>query len=325
MNAQLPLQRPSPAIFFARTDLRGILTVVSTTALFWLTGRCTCLMFRIHKDYFATRNMVASVEKALRLLEFLAAEGARERPLAEIAEGLDLNKATCSHLLKTLVELGYAEQSGPRKGYRLGPMAYMLSRGAAYRRDLVAAAEPRMADLAREVRETVLLAVLRRGRRFTLCQIDGTQDVQVRAEPVATAHGGASPPWHTTTTVNVYETATGRLLLAHSAEDEVAAFVRANGLPGSRWPAVTDEASLASALAEIRGAGRVVNVTPTHVVGIAYPVRQDGRVVAALGLYLPEFRFGGEHKGKVLGGMEHAAAAVSSRLTAPVGSAAKEG
>jgi len=247
--------------------------------------------------------MIESLRKAFRVLELLADDQDQALSLGVIAERLDLHKATCAHVLKTLSELGYVEQLGPRQGYRLGPMAYALPRGRPYRRDLVAAAEPLMAELAREVRETVLLATLRRGRRFTLCQIDGTQDVQVRAEPMVAA--------------NVYQTATGRLLLAHARPEEVEAFVRANGLPGDAWPEVQSDADLHAALARVREAGAVVNVTPTHVVAIAHPIAQDECVVAALGLFLPEFRFTGEHKAAVLAGMERTAAAVTLRLSAP--------
>jgi len=244
--------------------------------------------------------MIQSLRKAFRVLELLADDQEQALPLGIIADTLDLHKATCAHVLKTLGELGYVEQLGPRQGYRLGPMAYALPRGRPYRRDLVAAAEPLMAELAREVRETVLLAALHRGRRFTLCQIGGTQDVQVKADPMVA--------------VNVYQTATGRLLLAHARTEEAKTFVRAAGLPGEAWPEVRSETDLRAALAAIREAGQVVNVTPTHVVALAWPVIQNGCVVAALGLFLPEFRFTGKHKAAVLAGMERTAAAITEAL-----------
>ena len=95
--------------------------------------------------------MIGSLHKAFRVLELLADDQEQARPLGVIAARLGLNKATCAHVLKTLSELGYVEQLGPRQGYRLGPMAYALTRGRPYRRDLVAAAEPLMTELARQV------------------------------------------------------------------------------------------------------------------------------------------------------------------------------
>jgi DNA-binding IclR family transcriptional regulator len=192
------------------------------------------------------------------------------------------------------------EQIGRRKGYRLGPTLYVLARGGGYRADLVATAEPQMRRLAAEVRETVLLAVLRGRRRFTLVQFVGTQDVQVRAAPDVEA--------------NVYETATGRLLLAHAATEAMEEVVSALGLPGDRWPGVVTRDDLDAALAVIRAEGRVVTVTPTHVAAVAWPVWQDGQVAAALGLYLPEFRFVGEHRDVVLAGMARTAEAITRQL-----------
>lgn len=245
--------------------------------------------------------MILSVQKAFEVLQCLAGDAERAWPLGEIAERLTLNRATCAHVLRALVELGYAEQDGPRQGYRLGPMAFALTRGARYRRDLVAAAEPVMRELAERVQETVQLLTLNRGRRFTLCHIEGGRDVRVSADVVTDSH--------------TYQTATGRLLLAHLPEDELAAFIGEHGLPGDTWSEVRSEDDLRAALAESRRRGMVQTVTPTHVVAVGYPVRQEGRVVAGLGLYLPEYRFVGQHRADILDGMARCAETITVRLS----------
>lgn len=253
--------------------------------------------------------MIQVIKRALTVLELLASSGEEGRPLGEIAGKVGLNKATCAHILKTLVELKVAEQVAPRKGYRLGPLTYTMARSDwGYRRDLVRAAEPFVEKLAREVRETVLLAVLRGDQRFTLCQVDGTQDVQVRNIPSVVS--------------NIYELATGRLLLAYSRPGAVAAVVGVQGLPGKRWGGIEREEQLQAALDAIGREGRVIHVTPEHVVGIAYPVRQGDRVEAALGLYLPEYRFTGEHREVILAGLERTAREISAVLTWPTDEAA---
>jgi len=244
--------------------------------------------------------MIQVLHRAFGILESAAADPGRPRALGEIARAAGLNKATCAHILKTLVATGYMEQIAPRKGYRLGPRAYALGGGRAYRPDLVAAAEPALADLAAETRETALLAVLRGDTRYTLCQVDGQRDVRVRAEPMAAR--------------NVYETATGRLLLAFSPVGDVDAFVAGRGLPGEAWPEVKSADDLGKALAAIRRRRRVVNVTPTHVAGIAAAVVAGGEVVAAVGLFLPDFRFKGPHRKAVIDGVERTAARISQLL-----------
>ncbi len=248
--------------------------------------------------------MIEAVVKALDIMEFLAEEPERSHALSEIAGHLKLNQATCSHTLKTLVERAYVEQMGAKKGYRLGPMIYSMTRRGPYRKDLVSAAEPLMRQLAREIHETVLLAILSRTRRFTLCQIDGTHDVQVRSD-VAMAG-------------NAYDTATGRLLLANLKEKELADFIRANGLPGSRWPGARTKRALRKELVRIRDERSVMNVTDRQVVGLGEPICEGDRVVAALGLFLPEYRFVGKHKDKLLKGMRKTAQEINKVISSHV-------
>jgi DNA-binding IclR family transcriptional regulator len=245
--------------------------------------------------------MVQVIQRAWTILEFLATCGPDGWQLSEIAEYAQLNKATCSHIVKTLVELNAAEQVAPRKGYRLGPAAYTLARGqGGFSGQLIGASEPVIEGLAAEIRETVMVAVLRGDRRFTLCQVDGTQEIQIRHDP--------------SVVTNVYQLATGRLLLAYGGAKCVEEVVALQGYPGTRWNGIENLGQLHDALSAIRKAGCEIMVTPGHVVGIAYPIRRDEDVVASLGVYLPEFRFNGEHREAILRGMECAAAAISSQL-----------
>jgi len=57
-------------------------------------------------------------ERCLGIIELLA-DGAREMPLGDIADGLDLPKSGAHRLLATLVDLGWAEQDGETGFYRL--------------------------------------------------------------------------------------------------------------------------------------------------------------------------------------------------------------
>jgi IclR family transcriptional regulator, KDG regulon repressor len=251
-------------------------------------------------------KQIGPLDKAFQILQFLSDAPQAVHPLGRIAEALQLNKATCAHVLRKLTDLNYVEQLGPRKGYRLGPMAYALSRKGPYRRDLVAVAEPVMDHLAEGVREAVLLIMLRGATRFTLCHVQC--DREVRVDESVTAD------------TNVYATVTGRLLLSHASADDLDTFVDRNGLPGEQWPEVRTMSDLVSALAEIRASGGPLVVARDETAAIACPVHEDGRMVAALGLYLPKFRFKGEHRKAVLDGLGGAAAEISLRLGSPMGS-----
>jgi len=245
--------------------------------------------------------MIRVLHKAFNILEFLAAEPDRPRGLGEIAGDLGLNPATCANILKTMIRRGYAEQVAPKKGYLLGPMACRLARSRPYRRDLLKVAEPLMAELAKDVRETVLLVTLNQSRRFILCQASGDQDLQVRSDVVSSD--------------DVYETATGRLLLAHLPPEQLRTFVTMRGLPKGVWPEARSRSGLKRALEGIRKEGKVVDISKPQVAAAAFPIRDGEAVVAALGLYLPRFRFKGSHRKRVLAGLGDTAGTISRQLS----------
>lgn len=253
-------------------------------------------------------NMIRVIHKAFDMLEYLAKEPRRRKKLNEISGHLKMNAGTCANILKTMVQRKYVDQASVRGGYLLGPMIYYLSRRSVYRGDLILAAEPLMANLAKKVNETVLIAILRGNERFIIIQIDGNQSVQVGRDMFQKD--------------TIYQTATGRLLLAHLNEKELNEFIAEEGLPRSCWPEASSLANLKSMLETIRKRGSVCYKNSSDVMGIAYPIREKDKlrperdkVVAALGLFLPAFRFKGAHKSTIMKEMSAAAAAISERLS----------
>ncbi|MFH1477112.1 MAG: IclR family transcriptional regulator [Verrucomicrobiota bacterium] len=244
--------------------------------------------------------MIQVLHKAFDMLEYLAQTPRQRLKLNEIAGHLKMNAGTCANILKTMVQRQYVDQANVRGGYLLGPMIYYLSRFSAYRGDLVSAAEPLMASLVRQVNETALLVILRGQERFVILQIDGNQNVQVGRDMFQKDV--------------VYQSATGRLLLAHLNTEEVNAFIDKEGLPGSRWPEAESLTNLKSALETIRKQGSVYLKTASDVMAIAYPIREKDKVIAALGLFLPAFRFKGAHKTAIMKGMSATACAISEHL-----------
>ena len=252
--------------------------------------------------------MIRVIHKAFDMLEYLAKEPRRRKKLNEISGHLKMNAGTCANILKTMVQRKYVDQASVRGGYLLGPMIYYLSRLSAYRGDLISVAEPLMANLAKQVNETVLIALLRSNERFIIIQIDGNQSVQVGRNMFQKD--------------TVYQSATGRLLLAQLNEKEFNEFIAEEGAPGSRWPEASSLSKLKSELEKIRRRGWVCYKTTHDVVAIAYPIREKDKsrsdrdkVVAALGLFLPAFRFKGAHKTAIMKGMSTAAAAISECLS----------
>lgn len=236
------------------------------------------------------------------MLAHLGRAGDRPCILGAIAQATGLNPGTCARILGTLMSEGYVEQEGRRKGYRLGPMAYVLTAHGPYRQDLVACADPFIRPLAESTGETALVAILQQNTRYTICRAEGNHDIQVCADAVLRG--------------DVYTTATGRLLLAHMPAAECDAFIRDNGLPtAATWPEAHTKPALLAALVALRAQDTVIAVTAAQLVGLARPIRQADRVVAALGLYLPASRFADPHKKTILKAMRTTADAISRRVT----------
>jgi DNA-binding IclR family transcriptional regulator len=86
-----------------------------------------------------TRGGAPAVERAVRILEYLAHEKS-EASLSDIAGALDLNKSTCFNILKTLQQFGVVVRDSRFPIYRLGPKLVELgtaSRRSYSYRDLV--------------------------------------------------------------------------------------------------------------------------------------------------------------------------------------------
>jgi len=245
--------------------------------------------------------MIKALHKACDILELLAGSPDEPMPLGKIADRLGLNKGTCANILKTLIARGLAEQIAPRQGYLLGPLAYSLAALGPYRKDIVSAAEPAMANLAAQLEELVVLATLKHGRRYVLRLINGNQTLQIRPDA----------PYLRDT----YRVSTGRLLLAHLSDTELAAHVAEHGLPGDVWPAGSTRTKMSAELKRIREAGIVVVHDTPDVVQVAVGIHEGDKVVAALGVSLPSTRYTTENSKRVQAALKSAARKISEKLS----------
>lgn len=246
-----------------------------------------------------SKTMIKAVAKALNILEALAEEPAQPKTLKEISSRFGMHPATCANIIKTMLVRRFIEQQAPRRGYTLGPAAFFLSGNAgAYRSGLVDAARPEMLKLAESANESVLLITLRNGRRTVLCLVEGSRAVQVK--PLSMDSG------------QIYETATGRLLMAFLPQ-EAARVIKEFGMPGPAWPEASSHERMEAELAAIRKKSWA-QLRRNDLVALAFPIfGPDRQVEAALGLFLPEYRFKGKHRSLVLRGLRSAAETIGKR------------
>ncbi len=247
--------------------------------------------------------MVLVVVKALDILEYIARDANRAYSLTEIAEGLNMHQATCVNILQTLVEKSYLEHLGRKKGYRLGPMAYNLTNNLSYSQHLVTAASAVMENLTAEVNETSILGVIRNQKRFIVHLVNSDQDLQVRSR----------------TERSLYETATGRLLLAYLSNRERDSLIANIGLPAAAiWPEADTRAGLEAELAKIQADELCITLSPTHITGLAVPIRKQKLVIASLSIFLPEIRCTNDKKMALITALRQASTQIDRQLDAVV-------
>ncbi len=244
--------------------------------------------------------MVQVVLKTFDILELVSRKNGQGITLTEISNELQLNQATAANIIKTMSSKGYLEHIGTKKGYRLGPAAYNLTNETPYGQGLVNAAKEVMERLTTSLNESSILGVLRHGRRYVLHVVNAKQEIQVQVR----------------TERNVYETATGRLLIAYLPEKELERLVQKNGLPDKEvWKEATTKPALSEALAKIRREGMVMTYAPTrHIRGFAVPVHAQSQVVAGLSIFLPDYRYTVARQKQIVDSLKEASEIISQRL-----------
>lgn len=241
--------------------------------------------------------MIQVLHRAAVLLGAYANEPEKPRSLSELTTLLGVKAPTCANIVRTLVGLGYLDAIPGKRGYVLGPTVFALAKNGRFKGALVQKALPLLTELSRKTGETTLLSALTHLEKVVLCQVEADQNFQANVESVIRQ--------------DLYSTATGRLLVAYLPSDELSRVVKRQGFPGDAWDHIRSSASLEKALEKIRAEGRVILSGSRNFAGIGFPIFENARVVAALGLYLPDHRFKGEHKTKILREMEKTAAAIS--------------
>lgn len=222
--------------------------------------------------------MVQSIERAFKLLEILDLfEGEGGINLSLLGKEAGLKLPTIHNMLKTLVKLGYTEQSEESGKYRLSEKAKMLGRRGKSLKSLSEAGEHFARKINAETDESVVLAFYSSGMWRTLLHIDSKQPLTVSA--------GLN------FMDNLYVSATGRCIMASLSEVETEEYLARKGLPGKDWEGVASKSRLLAELAKIRESG-IAGYRAGHVAAIATPVNSPKRGInAALGLYMPEVRF----------------------------------
>jgi DNA-binding IclR family transcriptional regulator len=225
----------------------------------------------------AASGGVQSVDRAISVLEILARKG--EARVTEVAAEIAVHKSTAFRLLTALEGRGLVEQDSDRGKYRLGFGILRLAGAVSARMDVNRHGRPVCERLARDVGETVNIAVVRAHYAVNVDQVQGPAAIS--------AHNwvGQLTPLHATSS--------GKVLLAHLAGAARAELLATAGLPRFTAATITSATILDTELTRVRDRGYATTVEEYEpgLNAIAAPIRaQHGNVVAAVSASGPAYR-----------------------------------
>lgn len=215
-------------------------------------------------------NLSTSIIRGCAILTSFTSEK-RELGLTEIAQSLQLNKATAHRYLRTLKALGYLEQDPDTSKYRLGIRVLDLGLAVLSSMEAREIALPFLEDLAEELDTSVSMSVL-----------DGDEIVyieRVRSRRLfdIDLHVGSRLP--------AYCTSMGKVLLAALPRDELDQLVEDLELVVRGPNTITDKQELIRELKLVRRRGYAVNKEELAygLQSIAAPIHsRTGEIVAAI-------------------------------------------
>lgn len=216
-----------------------------------------------------------SIERGLAILSSFKPN----RPLigvSELAREVGLGRSTTHRYVATLSALGYLEQDGPSRKYRLGPKVIDLGFSAINSMELRAISQPYLQRLSDETGYTANMAIL-----------DDTDIIYI--ERCRSSKKGPSEvelDLHVGSRLPAYCTSMGKVLLAHLPDEDRDDRLDRSPLKRHGPNTVTDRAMLVAELDGVRATGLAVNNEEIAfgIRAIAVPVRgRSGNVVAAVG------------------------------------------
>lgn len=226
------------------------------------------------------RNSSSSLRRALGILMFLAEE--RSHPhgstLSDLATGLELSKSTVLRLIAPLRDIRLVDQDPESGRYRLGPQNALLGQAYLERRDTRQITSPHLHRMAEESGETVHLVTFDPPEIVYIDKVESPRAVRMHSRI-----GGRLP---------AYCTATGKVFLAHAADDVVARVIAA-GMPARTPTTITSADRLLAELDLIRRRGYAVDDVENEqdIRCVAAPVHDHtGAVTTAVSISGPAAR-----------------------------------
>jgi DNA-binding IclR family transcriptional regulator len=244
---------------------------------------------------------VRAVERALQILSSFDDQHP-ERGLSDIAQEVDLHKATTHRIVTTLVNYGFLERADDNQKYRLGLRLTDLGFKAIRRMDLRREALPYMRQLTQQLQEACDLSILDRGNVFYIEFVQAERTLTVSA-----AVGQRLP---------TYCTASGKLFLANLPSNELDAILSGPMIAYTQ-KTITSSARLRQQFEEIRRQGYAVDDEELEVgiCAVSAGIRnQPGNVIASISVPGPTSRMTTERIPQIAAALKETADLISRRM-----------
>ena len=223
--------------------------------------------------------MHQTLQKAARVLNLFSVQHP-EWHVGEVARALELPKSTTSEMLSSLAAQGLLRRTGPghyRLGWRLLELGQTLLQTTEFRTE----ARTVMQELVASWGETTHLAAMEAGQVIYIEKLQGTQAIQISQSGIGVR-------------LAAHCSGVGKILLAHMPWSEVAAIVEQHGLPTLTPKTITTLEHLAAELASVHQRGYAYDIEEVmpDLCCVAAPIHDfEGKVIAAISLSVPAFRF----------------------------------
>lgn len=218
--------------------------------------------------------MIKVLGKIFEVLEAVVCESPSPMTPMEIAGKLNMNRPTCSRILKELTDAGYLTHVSRQSGYAAGPRSFTFSNMVRYRTSFLEKARPYLKDCAFKLSKSILLCELKGNERYILCHYNYSP-LNIRLKQLS---------YH-----DLFETATGMVLLAYAprnVQEEAYHYYREKKY--LFFPELDTLSKVSECFEKIKRERIFIRDKFRTLQWIAsVPVCKNGIVIAALGLSAP--------------------------------------
>jgi DNA-binding IclR family transcriptional regulator len=202
--------------------------------------------------------MIKVIPKIVSVLELIAKNG--EMGFTDLTNASGLSRSNMSHLLKSLCESELLVKKGHGL-YGIGDKIYDLCPFSDKKTILNHIVTRCAGNVMLALNELAVISMRYKGQCLTLAKLQPAKNHQI-----------INTDGHYNT-INWYNTASGRVLLAFQQDDEIERIVEKHGLPNKHdWPAASTFEKLMKQVAEIRERRAVCMEGDNYVAAVGVPI-----------------------------------------------------